>query len=151
MIFKISPAEVKKREKNILLAILFSIGLAGFLMFGNDTLKITYNFLLLISIGLFFVFANIFNGIRHNKWKKTIKTHQIEILDREIIFSKGDEKSTLPPEKIHKIRLKRRKESVTWMILFLTTGNKIRLEGYDDMDTLAKLIIAQVRPEQVVG
>ena len=150
MIFKISQAEVKKREKNILLGVLFSFGLAGALMLGNDTLKITYNSLLLTSIVLFFVFANFFNGLRHLKWKKIIQIHRLEILDDKFIFSKGDEKSTLTPEKIKKIRLKRQNESVRWMIIFLTTGNKIRLEGYDEMDVLAKLIITQLKPEQVV-
>lgn len=150
MIFKIGQTEVKKREKNIMLGLLFSILFVAIVMLDNDTDRGRYNDFLLASIVLFFLFSNVINGIRHLQWKKMIQVHSIDVLENEIAFLKDTEKTTLKIDQIDTVHLKQRGDLVTRIILKRVNGNKIRLEGYDEMDALAKSIIQQVKPDQVV-
>ena len=140
MVFKIGQAEVHKRQKNIVLGLVFSVGLAVVMVLGDETFKASYNDLLIVSVVIFFVFANLINGIRHFQWKKTIQSHQIEVLDTAILFFKGDEKTVLKADQIRKMEIKRRKDVVTRILLHRVSGQKIRLEGYDGMDDFATAI-----------
>ncbi|MBF0453821.1 MAG: hypothetical protein HQL72_03265 [Magnetococcales bacterium] len=136
MAFTIGTAEVVKRRKNIFLGLFFSVGLILLtgLMNGLDAGK--YNDLLLASVVFFLVFANIINGFRYIQWLKLIKEHRIEERDGALDFFKGESKSTLKPENIHKIDLQQKKGELVAITIRLNIGNKIRLEGYDDMDGL---------------
>jgi hypothetical protein len=136
MTFTIGKDEIEKRRKNIFLGLIFSVGLAVLLgyMNGNDATK--YNDLLLGSVVFFLVFANIINGYRYLQWLKLITTHRIEPGEDSICFFKGDAESTLKGKDIAKITAKRKDNRLTAITIELNIGNKIRLEGYDNMDGL---------------
>lgn len=148
MVFKIGQAEVKKRQINMLLGLLFSVLFVTFINIKNNTDNTRYNDLLFLSVSVFFAFSNVINLGRHIQWKKSIKTHQIEILADSIIFSKDAEKEVLEPEKVAKIDVKRRGEEVKRIIIVLVIGNKIRLEGYNDMNLFAELLAERTKPRQ---
>ena len=151
MIFKIGQAEVKKRQNNILLGLLLTVVLAIIVFMGDESIKDKYNDFLIASFILFFLFANIINGIRHFRWKYIIKKHQIEVLDDQVVFLEGDVRTVLQKSQINKAHIKRRQEKVTRIIVQLVNGNKIRLEGYEEMEALAKGLTDRLKPEQVVG
>jgi hypothetical protein len=136
MAFTISRDEVVKRRKNIFLGLLFSIGISVLMghLNGNDSTK--YNDLLFGSIVFFLVFANIINAFRYVQWLKLITTHRIEPNDDALTFHKGENQSTLKADDISKLRLKIKKEKLLSITVELNIGNKILLEGYDDMDGL---------------
>ncbi len=150
MIFRISVAEIAKRRKNILLGLLFSIGLAVTLAMANATNQEKYNDMLLGSVVFFLVFANIINATRHLQWQKQIKTHRIEVGNTGLMFIKGDEQNELLGEKIANLKTKEKNGLVTTIFVELATGNKIRLEGYDGMTELAALI-QNMMPPKVAG
>lgn len=151
MVFKIGQTEVKRRQKNIILGFVFSIMFLLTVNMGDGIFGVHYNDILLLSIVIFFVFANIFNLVRHFQWKKIIEIHQIEVLENEIIFSKGTEKTVLKLDKIKTVRFKRRGDDVVRMTATLVTGNKIRMEGYDKMNSFAKWLADRIKPEQALG
>lgn len=150
MIFKIGQTEIHKRRKNMLLGVLFSLGLSVTMVQGNAQDSLRYNDFLIGSIVLFFIFANVINLIRHFKWKGVIKNHQVEVLEDQMVFYKADEKTVLKIDQIQKVFLKRQKGLVTRMILELPIGNKIRLEGYEEMDAFAQVIVGKVDQERIV-
>ena len=151
MVFRIGQAEVQKRRKNILLGFLFSIGMVVAMAMGNAQNVDRYNDFLLGSVVFFVVFANIINIFRHFQWKNMILVHQVEVLDQEMIFTKGKDKSVLKIDQIIKVQVARRAGTVSRMIIELSGGNKIRLEGYDNMDDFAKAIMDRVGEGKVVG
>ena len=150
MVFKIGLPEVKKRQKNNLYGVVLSIVFLVVVTM-DDKLGVQYNDILLLSIVFFFVFANVINLTRHAQWKKLIETHQVEVLENVVVFMKDGEKTTLTPDKINILKIKRRDDKVARITIKLVIGNKIRLEGYNDMDDFAKLLAKLVKPEQVEG
>jgi hypothetical protein len=136
MAFTITKEEVIKRRKNIFLGLLFSIGIAVLMgyMNGNDSTK--YNDLLFGSIVFFLVFANIINAFRYVQWLKLITTHRIEIGENSLDFFKGEAESNLKADNMAKLCLKKKDDQLLYIIVELNIGNKIRLEGYNDMDGL---------------
>ena len=150
MVFKIGLPEVKKRQKNNLYGVVLSIVFLVVVTM-DDKLGVQYNDILLLSIVFFFVFANVINLTRHAQWKKLIETHQVEVLENVVVFMKDGEKTTLTPDKINILKIKRRDDKVVRITIKLVIGNKIRLEGYNDMDDFAKLLAKLVKPEKVEG
>jgi hypothetical protein len=136
MAFTIGMDEIAKRRKNIFLGLIFSAGLVVILGYMNGSDSTKYNDLLLGSVVFFMVFANIINGFRYLQWLKMITTHRIEPEDGVLHFFKGETKSTLKAENIARIGIKKKQDKLAAITVELNIGNKIRLEGYDDMDGL---------------
>ena len=136
MAFKIGNHEVEKRRKNIILGAIFSTVLAACLGYLNGVNASKYNDFLLGSVVFFLVFANIINAFRYIQWLKLIAKHRVEPAGDVIHFYKGDDKSTLKGDNIAKVTVKRKQEQPVTIFIELNIGNKIRLEGYDDMDGL---------------
>ncbi len=147
MTFRISDAEVTRRRKNNFLGLIFSIGLMLVLAVANASNQEKYNDMLLLSMVVFFVFANIINMFRHQQWQNQIRGHRLERSEAGLVFIKGDERNELRGDQIAKLRIKEKDNRVHLIFVELTTGNKIRLEGYDHMDGLADLLRKMVPPE----
>lgn len=151
MIFKIETKEIKRREKNIALGVLFSVSFLVVVSWESSIVGARYNDILLLSIVFFFVFANVINIMRHFQWKNLIRTHRVEVADQEVFFWKGEEKTVLQPQQIASILIKRRREGgVAHITVKLVVGNKIRLEGYEEMEAFAEKLTSLVKPEQMV-
>ncbi len=144
MVYKISADEVKRRRKNILLGALFSIGIALLLGAQNAANEEKYNDFLFFSVVLFLVFSNFINGFRFYKWQDMTTKHRIEVEGDRITFCMGSEKSVLQNEQLATLKIKRKRDHVQAVIVGLNNGNKIRLEGYNNLNDLADLFLRLV-------
>ena len=148
--FRIGVAEVKKRQKNILFGLIFTVALVLTLGWANASNAERYNDFLLGSVVIFLVFANFINGFRFYQWTVLIKTHRVELVEEGLAFWKGKEKTFLLPSQVRRVQFKRSGDAVAVVILELATGAKIRLEGYDNMADFAAGIRKLMPPSVVV-
>ncbi|MBF0446888.1 MAG: hypothetical protein HQL67_01680 [Magnetococcales bacterium] len=148
MTFTIGSYEIQKRKKNILLGLGYSIALALVIGYANGSGMESYNDFLLGSVVFFLVSANIINGYRHLQWLKLITTHRVEEAEGSLNFYKGTERSTLKSDNIAQLIIKRKKGALITIIVVLNIGNKIRLEGYDDMEGLLT-VLKKIASDQV--
>lgn len=140
MIFRIGHEELVKRRKNNWLGLLFSIGMMVLLAAANAHNQERYNDFLFGSVVLFLVLANMINLVRHVQWSRTIAHHHIEAGESGLTFVKGEEKTHLPGDQINSMRTKEKNGATTVVFMELANGNRIRLEGYTDMNGLAAAI-----------
>ena len=149
MTFTIGPDEIAKRKKNILLGLGFSVGLTALIGYANGVDSMKYNDILLGSVVFFLVFANIINAFRFFQWLKQIPTHRIQMSNGALHFYKGSAVSTLKPDNIAKLKLRKKNGSLITITVTLNIGNKIRLEGYNDMEGLLAAF-QQVAPKDLL-
>ena len=148
--FIVGEQEIRKRNKNLLWGLLLSVFLAVLIVIENHRDPVTYNNTLLWSILGFLVIANIVNYFRHLRYVKLIGTHRVELNNNKIIFITGDNQSELDTSDIAIMQMYRRSNRLQHIQLRLMNNRGIRLEGYDQLESMAALIAAQLQPEQVI-
>ena len=149
MEFVIGGAEVRKRKRNILLGAVFSLLLAGMVAFQNHKYPEQYNDLLLWSVVGFVIIANVVNYFRHRRYLRQIREHRVEVEPGKVKFRTGAELSELDVHDIAAMSFFRRKGVLQHIQLRLKSNRGIRLEGYDDLEELGRLISEQIPREQV--
>jgi hypothetical protein len=148
-VFTIGEGEIKIRNRNILWGLLFSLLLAAVITVENYRDPASYNNTLLWSILGFLVLANLVNYFRHLRYLRLIRKHQVKVEDNKIIFHTDDQVSELDTSSIAIMQLYRGKNGLQHIQLRLKNNRGIRLEGYDQLGTMADLIAARLDPEQI--
>ena len=149
MDFTIGEAEVRKRKKNILLGGVFSLLLAGMVAIQNHRHPEQYNDLLLWSVVGFVIIANVVNYYRHRRYLRKIRDHRVEVEPGKVKFRTGDDLSELDVQDIAAMSFFRKKGTLQHIQLRLKSNRGIRLEGYDDLEKLGRLVAEQIPEEHV--
>ena len=149
-LFIIGSQEVKKRNRNLFWGLLLSFLLAVVITSENYRDPITYNNTLLWSILAFLVLANLVNYVRYVRYLRLIRKHKVEIGTNKITFYTGNNKSELDISSISIMQMYRNSNSLQHIQLRLKNNRGIRLEGYDQLESMANLIADQLQPEQVI-
>ena len=150
MKFVISEDEKRKRTKNLLWGLVLSLVLAGFIGFENARYPEQYNDVLFWSVVGFIILANLVNGYRHRRYVRKIQGHYVEVLPGKIRFVTDGDTSELDMEDIVALRFFRNRRGLQHIQLVLKSHRGVRLEGYQDLDELAKLIVDQLPPEKLM-
>jgi uncharacterized integral membrane protein len=148
--FIIGSREVTKRNRNLLWGLVLSLLLAILISIENYRNPVTYNYTLLWSMIAFLVLANVVNYIRYLRYRRLIRKHKVEINNETITFYTADQKSELDLSNISIMQIYRNANELRHIQLRLRNNRGIRLEGYDQLETMASLIADQLRPEQVI-
>lgn len=151
MYFKIGQQEINKRTKNIWLGVFFSCLLSIFIAYKNFHYPEEYNDVLFWSVIGFVILANLVNVYRFRRYLDKVRHHRIEVQDEAIRFTTGDEVSSLGFNDIAALNLYRQKDNLQHIQLKLKNNRGIRLEGYDDLETLGRLIAEKIPAAHVSG
>ncbi len=149
MHFTVGEAEVRKRNKNILLGAIFSLLLAGMVAFQNHRYPEQYNDVLLWSVVGFVIIANVVNYYRHRRYLRQIRDHRVEVEPGKVKFRTGGDLSELDVQDIAALSFFRKKGVLQHIQIRLRSNRGIRLEGYNDLEKLGRLISEQIPPEHV--
>ncbi|TNG00163.1 MAG: hypothetical protein EP297_04230 [Gammaproteobacteria bacterium] len=148
--FTIGGREIKKRNRNLLWGLMFSVLLVLVVSTANYRDPQTYNNALLWSVLGFLVLANLMNYVRHLRYLRLIRKHRLEVDGNKVTFYTGEQTSELDTSNIAIMHLYRNKKGLQHIQLRLKNDRGIRLEGYDRLEEMAQLITAQLQPNQVV-
>lgn len=140
MNYTICPEEIRKRSRNITWGVVLSAALAGLTVVQNNRNPDTYNRTLLWSVVGFLIVANVVNLIRHLRYVRLSKTHRIDVLDDSIQFVTRGELTELQLDEVAAVREFRRGNKLQHIQVLLKNKRGIRLEGYGDLEGLARLL-----------
>ena len=149
--FSIGKQYLDSKTKNILWGGGLSVVLVAVIAFGRYRYPQTYNDVLLWSIVVFVVGANLINYLRHLRYLRLIRDHRVELVPGRMLFWTGTEKSELNLDDIVLVNLFRRKDTLHHIQLRLKTNRGIRLEGYGNLEHLAALLAEQIPKAHVVN
>jgi len=149
MKFVIGDAEIRKRKKNVLLGGILTLPLAGVLAVQEHISPEAYNDALLWSIVGFVVLANVVNYYRHRRYLRLVQTHRLEVHPGKVQFWTAGESSELDVTDIAGVVFFRKRRVLQHIQIRLKSNRGIRLEGYDDLETLGRLITEQIPSEHV--
>jgi hypothetical protein len=142
--FTISPASLRERSHNIAYGLAFSLGLVLLIYWGHVQFPQSFNMILLISVILFVVFSNLINYVRHRRYLRLARDHWIEILPDRIRFQATGNTSELELNDVAALNIYRRKGTPRLIQIKRKDNRGIRLEGYGDMEALAKALKARI-------
>lgn len=144
MRFKIGQAELQKRSKNIKTGGFFAGIIVIFIAYYNHEYPEKYNDVLFWSIMGFIILANLIGYYRYRRYLNMVKEHWIEVLPEYIQFHTKGEVSQLNIRDIAALNLYRQKGTLQHIQIKLKNNRGVRLEGYEDMNSLADLLSEQV-------
>ncbi|MCP4702363.1 MAG: hypothetical protein GY862_36705 [Gammaproteobacteria bacterium] len=151
MKFIISKEEIRKRNNNILLGLLFSLVLTAVVVIQNHNDPQQYSNTLLWSVIICVVLANLVNYYRHLRYVHLIRGHCIEAHPGKLCFRTRTETTELDTGDIAALRFFRDKTGVLKHIqIRLKNSRGIRLEGYANLDELAGLLTKEVPAESIL-
>jgi hypothetical protein len=142
--FTISDESLRKRDRNLLWGLLFSLLLAAVIVAGHYRYPETYNDVLLWSVVGFVVIGNLVNYYRHRRYLRLIRDHRIQVHEGRIEFWTGGAKTELAMGDIAGVFLYRRGRGLGHLQIRLKSNRGIRLEGYGDLQGLADAITRQL-------
>jgi hypothetical protein len=148
--FVIGNQEIRKRNSNLLWGLLLSLLLAAVTIVEHNRDPTTFNDALLWSILAFLVLANLVNYFRYLRYLRLIRKHRVEIGQNKIIFYTDNNISELDLSNVVIMQMYRKSNRLLHIQLRLKNNRGIRLEGYDQLETMASSIAAQLQPEQVI-
>lgn len=143
-VFSIGERYLDTKTKNILWGGGLSVVLVAVIAFGRYRYPETYNDVLLWSIVVFVIGANLINYLRHRRYLRLIREHRVELVSGRMLFWTGTEKSELDLDDIALVNLFRRKDVLHHIQLRLKNNRGIRLEGYRDLERMAALLAEQI-------
>lgn len=144
--FTVSPGSIATRNKNLLWGLLLGLVLVVVIAVANRKDPETFNDLLLWSVLGFVVVGNLVSAIRHLRYLRLIRDHRLEVYPDRVQFWTGGEMSELNRRDIAGVFLYRRKGTLQHIQVRLRNNRGIRLEGYEDMDRLAELLLEESVP-----
>jgi hypothetical protein len=151
MRFVIGDAELRKRSRNIAWGLAFSVLLAAVIAIANHRYPDRYGDALLWSVLGFVVLANLINYYRHRLYLRKVRGHYLELVPPRLIFCTGDDRSELDLQQIAALRLFRGGGRLRHIQILLKNNRGIRLEGYQELDELARLLTEQVPPGKIMA
>jgi len=111
-------------------------------MFGLDPSKSQpSHFLITFAIGV--VFAAVFVSISWSGVKKRVdelSRISLSVVDDKLVWKSGLGQSELLLSKVTKVIVQERRGSIRSIVLKLDDGSRSKIEGYDRMDILAKIL-----------
>lgn len=149
-VFVIGRETLGQRNRNILWGAGLSLILAAVIAVGHYRYPQTYNDVLLWSVIGFVIIANLVNFVRHLRYLRLVKTHRVEIRTGILRFWTGPDKSELNLKDVALVNLFRRRGALQHIQIRLNNNRGIRLEGYQDLERLARLLTEQVPKAHVV-
>ncbi|MBF0370672.1 MAG: hypothetical protein HQL52_14565 [Magnetococcales bacterium] len=141
MVFQVGKQEISKRNKNIFMGIIYSVGFIAVTAAANSWDSNKYNDMLLLSVIGFVVFSNMINAVLYMNYRTKIKDHRVEVGEKGVTFWTKGVDSMLEVERILKVRFRRRKGALDRVVIDLRNGRHIRLEGYDDLLELGEAVV----------
>ncbi len=144
MRFKIAQAELQKRSKNIKIGGFFAGIMVIFIAYYNHEYPEQYNDVLFWSIMGFIILANLIGYYRYRRYLNNVKDHWLEVLPEQIQFHTKGEVSELNINDIAALNFYRHKGILQHIQIKLKNNRGVRLEGYEDMNSLADLLSEQV-------
>jgi hypothetical protein len=151
MSYSISKTSLQSRKKNIVLSALLSLGLIVVVTAGHFQDPETYNDMFYWSVIIAVLIGNVVNYYRYRRYLHLVEDHRIEIIEDEVFFFTGTDKSVLNTNDIATLTFYRSKGQVEHIQLKLRNNRGIRLEGYSDLDQLGVAIADRIPREQVFG
>jgi len=135
--FKIGPAALRRRTKNMAYGAGLSLLLAVVIVWANGQQPQTYNDVLLWSVLGFVLLINLVGYARHRRYRRRAQMHRLRIAGPEVRFETGGEHSVLHRADIAAIRIYRNRRGIGHIQIRRSDDRGIRLEDYDDMEVLA--------------
>lgn len=149
-VFSIGGQYLDRKAKNILWGAGLSLLLVAVVAIGRYRYPETYNDVLIWSIVLFVIGANLINYVRHRRYLRLIRDHSVEVVPGRMHFKTGTEVSELDLNDIAMVNLFRRKGVLHHMQLRLKNNRGIRIEGYSDLERMAALLAEQIPEAHLV-
>jgi len=144
MRFKITTKELKKRSYNVKISSFFAVLLLIFIVYNNHQYPEKYNDVLFWSILCFVILANLINYYRHRRYLQMVKNHWLEIHPGQLHFYTQGNKTELETDDIAALNFYPKKGTLRHIQIKLKNNRGIRLEGYEEINTLGQLIAEQV-------
>ncbi|MFK5893892.1 MAG: hypothetical protein QM504_11790 [Pseudomonadota bacterium] len=151
MRFKITKEELQKRRKNITMGGFFAAVLVIFIAYHNNQYPAKYDDVLYWSIMFFIIVANLVGYYRYRRYLRMVKEHWIEVHTGQLQFHTKGQVSELHIDDIAALTFYRKKETLQHIQIKLKNNRGIRLEGYEDLKTLGKLLSDQVPKAHISG
>ncbi len=147
--FRISSAEIARRNRNFIQGAFFGIVLCLLVYMGHLQSAEKYNSVLLLSILTFVGLFALFHLYGHLRYVRKIRHHVLRLERTAIQFKTGDEVSRLPWSDIAYTKSQKRWREGESLMIKLKNGRIIRLVGYEEMSRLAFSIKDRLRaPEE---
>jgi hypothetical protein len=151
MHFKIGKEELQKRSKNIRIGGFLAAILVIFIAYHNNQYPAKYNDVLFWSIMGFIILANLVGYYRYRRYLKMVKDHWLEVHPGQLQFHTKGEVSELNIDHIAALNFYRHKGTIRHIQIKLKNNRGIRLEGYEDINTLGNLIADQIPKAHISG
>ena len=142
--FTISPDSLRERSRNIAYGLVLSIGMALVVYWGHIQFPKSFNNILLVSVILFLVAANLINYVRHRRYLRLTKDHWIQIQPERVRFHAAGTITELDLEDVAAVNVYRRRGAPRHVQIKRKDNRGIRLEGYGDMEGLVKALRARI-------
>ena len=107
--FTISPDSLRERSRNIAYGLVLSIGMALVVYWGHIQFPKSFNNILLVSVILFLVAANLINYVRHRRYLRLTKDHWIQIQPERVRFHAAGTITELDLEDVAAVNVYRRR------------------------------------------
>ena len=142
--FTISPESLRERGRNIAYGLILSIGLTLLVYWGHLQFPQSFNKILLVSVILFVVAANLINYVRHRRYLRLAKDHWIQIQPERVRFQAAGAITELDLEEVAAVNVYRRRGAPRLVQIKRKDNRGIRLEGYGDMEGLVQVLKARI-------
>jgi len=150
MKFTIGEAETRKRSRNVGWGLLLSLLLVGVIAYEHARNPEQYNDVLLWSVVGFVTLANVINYYRHRRYLSKAREHSLELEPGRLVFRTGGDRSELDLAQIAAVRLFHTGERMRHIQILLKNNRGIRLEGYQHLGELARLLAEQIPPTKIM-
>jgi hypothetical protein len=104
----------------------------------------SFNKILLVSVILFLVAANLINYVRHRRYLRLVKDHWIQIQPDRVRFHAAGTITELDLEEVAAVTVYRRRGAPRHVQIKRKDNRGIRLEGYGDMEGLVQALKARI-------
>ncbi|MCK5648440.1 MAG: hypothetical protein KAI22_06125 [Gammaproteobacteria bacterium] len=151
MRFKVGKTELRKRSKNIILGGVFAGMMVIFIAYYNNEYPEEYNDVLFWSIMGFIILSNLVGYYRYRRYLRMVKEHWIEVHPEKLQFHTKGEVSELNINDIAALNFYRRKGILQHIQIKLKNNRGVRLEGYEDLNSLGNLLSEQVPKAHISG
>jgi hypothetical protein len=151
MRFEIGKVELQKRSKNIKIGGFFAAVLVIFIVYNNFQYPEKYNDVLYYSIMGFIILANLIGYYRYRRYLNMVKNHWLEVHPKQLQFYTKGEISKLNISDVAALHFYHHKGTLQHIQIKLKNNRGIRLEGYDNINTLGNLLSDQVPKAHISG
>ena len=99
----------------------------------------------------FIILANLIGYYRYRRYLNMVKEHWIEVHPKQLQFHTKGDVTELKTDDIAALNFYRKKGILQHIQIKLKNNRGVRLEGYEDIDTLGNLLSEQIPKAHISG